>query len=78
MHKKQLFQSHGFTNKQTLEREIETLRGQQISDLIPRKQSKSTRSEDVLIKTLKDRIKALDEENKELKDQVQKLYGKLF
>ncbi|OKL38237.1 DUF6262 family protein [Domibacillus mangrovi] len=57
---------------------IERLRGQQISELIPRKQSKSIRSEDVLVKTLKTRIKALEEENKQLKDQVQKLYGKLF
>jgi len=57
---------------------IERLRGQQISELIPRKQSKSIRSEDVLVKTLKTRIKALEEENKQLKEQVQKLYGKLF
>lgn len=47
--------------------------------MIPHKLSKkSTRSEEVLIKTLKGRIKALEEENKQLKDQVQKLYGKLF
>lgn len=50
----------------------------QIRELVPRKQSKSPRSEGVLIKTLKSRIKALEEENKQLKDQVQKLYGKLF
>ncbi|GAC42580.1 hypothetical protein PPOP_1937, partial [Paenibacillus popilliae ATCC 14706] len=37
-----------------------------------------TLSEEVLIKTLKNRIKALEEENKQLKDQVQKLHGKLF
>ena len=57
---------------------VETLRGMQISELVPRKQSKSPRSEDVLIKTLKNRIKALEEENKQLKDQVQILHGKLF
>ncbi|PGQ83973.1 transposase [Bacillus anthracis] len=57
---------------------VETLRGMQINELAPRKTSKSPRSEDVLIKTLKSRIKALEEENKLLKDQVQKLYGKLF
>src|SRR5690625_3903361 len=57
---------------------IETLRGMQISELVPRKQSKSPRSEEVLIKTLKSRIKALEHENKQLKDQVQKLHGKLF
>lgn len=57
---------------------VETLRGIQISELTPRKPSKSPRSEDVLIKTLKSRIKALEEENERLKDQVQKLHGKLF
>ena len=57
---------------------IETLRGMQIRELIPRKQSKRPRSEEVLIRTLKSRIKALEDENKQLKDQVQKLYGKLF
>ncbi|HFK1062091.1 TPA: DUF6262 family protein, partial [Listeria monocytogenes] len=57
---------------------VETLRGMQISGVVPRKPSKSPRSEDVLIKTLKSRIKALEEENEQLKDQVQKLHGKLF
>ena len=57
---------------------IETLRGMQISELNPRKPNKSLRSEEVLIKTLKSRIKSLEEENKQLKDQVQKLHGKLF
>lgn len=50
----------------------------QISGVVPRKPSKSPCSEDVLIKTLKSRIKALEEENEQLKDQVQKLHGKLF
>jgi len=30
------------------------------------------------IKTFKSRIKALENENKQLKDQVEKLHGKLF
>src|SRR5699024_4265314 len=64
--------------KKDIRSRIETLRGMQISELIPRKQSKSHRTEEVLIKTLKRRIKALEDENKQLKDQVQKLYGKLF
>src|SRR5699024_1848629 len=64
--------------KKDIRNRIETLRGMQISELIPRKQSKSPRSEEVLIRTLKSRIKALEDENKQLKDQVQKLYGKLF
>ncbi len=57
---------------------VETLRGMQISEVAPRKPSKSLCSEDVLIKTLKGRIKSLEEENEQLKDQVQKLHGKLF
>jgi hypothetical protein len=57
---------------------VETLRGMQISELTPHKPSKSPRSEEVLIKTLKSRIKTLEEENRQLKDQVQKLHGKLF
>lgn len=57
---------------------METLRGMQISEVAPRKPIKSPRSEDVLIKTLKSRIKTLEEENEQLKDQVQKLHGKLF
>ena len=57
---------------------METLRGMQISELTSHKPSKSPRSEDVLIKTLKSRIKTLEEENKQLKDHVQKLHGKLF
>lgn len=57
---------------------VQILRGMQISELAPRKPSKSVRSEEVLIKALKNRIKALEEENKQLKDQVQKLHGKLF
>lgn len=71
--------SKSWLYKQTdIRTRIETLRGQQISELIPRIHNKSTRSEDVLVKTLKSRIKTLEEENKQLKDQVQKLYGKLF
>lgn len=50
----------------------------QISELVPRKHSKSPRSKEVLIKTLKSRIKVLENENKQLKDQVEKLHGKLF
>lgn len=64
--------------KKDIRTRVETLRGMQISELNPRKTSKSVRSEEVLIKTLKNRIKALEEENKQLKDQVQKLHGKLF
>ena len=54
---------------------VETLRGLQISEIAPRKPSKSPRLEDVLIKTLKSRIKGLEEENEQLKV---RLHGKLF
>ncbi|KAA6466186.1 MULTISPECIES: DUF6262 family protein [Bacillus cereus group] len=57
---------------------IETLRGQQISACKPKKYTKSVRSETMLIQTLKSRIKVLELENRQLKEQVQKLYGKLF
>ena len=57
---------------------METLRGMQISEVASRKSSKSPRSENILIKTLKSRIHSLEEENEQLKDQVQKLQGKLF
>lgn len=57
---------------------METLRGMQISELTSHKPSKSPRSENVLIKTLKSRIKTLEEENKQLKDHVQKLHSNLF
>lgn len=39
---------------------------------------KSLRSEEILIKTLRARIKELEEENVQLKGQVQKLYGELY
>lgn len=71
--------------KKDIRNRIETLRGMQIREVIPRKKIKSPRSEDVLISTLKSCIKALEDENKQLKDQVQKLknqvqkiYRKLF
>ncbi|HIA6892293.1 TPA: DUF6262 family protein, partial [Staphylococcus aureus] len=39
---------------------------------------KNKKSEEILIKTLKARIKELEEENGQLKNQVQKLYGELY
>ncbi|MFK4327008.1 polyhydroxyalkanoate synthesis regulator phasin [Bacillus sp. RC97] len=56
---------------------IETLRNQQIkkSQVFKRK---SPRSEEILIKTLKERIKKLEAENLDLKKQIEKLYGKFF
>lgn len=39
---------------------------------------KNKKSEEILIKTLKARIKELEKENGQLKNQVQKLYGELY
>ncbi|MEK4973506.1 DUF6262 family protein [Niallia sp. FSL R7-0648] len=63
-----------------IRKRIEDLRNrQQISLIKPSKQSKkSLRSEEVLIKTLKERVRELEEENSHLKIQVQKLYGELY
>lgn len=41
---------------------------------MPCKQSKSINSHNILVKTLKKRIKELEEENKQLREQVQKQY----
>ncbi len=57
---------------------VETLRGMQISELTPRRTLVKALLQGHVIKTLKSRIKALEEENERLKDQVQKLHGKLF
>ena len=54
-----MFQSRGFTKKKDIRNRIETLRGMQIRELIPRKQSKSPRSEEVLIRTLKKSYKGI-------------------
>lgn len=56
---------------------IEILRNQQIKKVLNPKK-KGSRSEEVLIKSLKERIKVLENENKDLKQQLEKLYGKLF
>ena len=50
----------------------------QISELNPRKPSKSVRSEEVLIKTLKNRIKALEEREQTVKGSSSKITCKLF
>ncbi|WP_088033236.1 DUF6262 family protein [Evansella clarkii] len=59
-------------------RRIESLRKQQITSNAISKPKKSSRSEEALIKTLKTRIKELEEENIKLKNQIQKLYGDLY
>ncbi|CAI7726703.1 DUF6262 family protein [Mammaliicoccus sciuri] len=56
---------------------IESLRNRQ-KTYSASKSKKSSRSEEVLIKTLKTRIKELEGENIKLRDQIQKLYGDLY
>jgi len=56
---------------------IETLRSQQVR-MAYNPPKKSPRSEDVLIKSLKDRIKELEQENIKLKKQLERAYGKYF
>lgn len=57
---------------------IESLRKQQKTENVISKPKKSSRSEEVLIKTLKTRVKELEEENIRLRNQIQKLYGDLY
>ncbi|WP_426980267.1 DUF6262 family protein [Bacillus pseudomycoides] len=65
--------------EQDIRKRIESLRKQQHSHLGARPVTqKSSRSEEVLIKTLKMRIKELEGENTKLKNQIQKLYGELY
>lgn len=63
-----------------IRKQIENIRHRQLNGKIlnstPIKKNK--KSEEILIKTLKVRIKELEEENCHLKNQVQKLYGKFY
>lgn len=62
-----------------IRKRIELLRKQQYNHLSIRPVTKKgSRSEEVLIKTLKMRIKEVEEENTKLKNQIQKLYGELY
>ncbi|EUY94608.1 transposase for transposon Tn554 [Staphylococcus aureus M0437] len=57
---------------------IESLRERQITANVVSKPKKSSRSEEILIKTLKRRVMELKKENKKLQNQIQKLYGDLY
>ena len=57
---------------------IESLRERQITSNVVSKSKKSSRSEEILIKTLKRRVMELEKENKKLQNQIQKLYGDLY
>ncbi|HGN7129164.1 TPA: DUF6262 family protein, partial [Staphylococcus aureus] len=63
-----------------IRKQIENIRHRQLNgkrlNSTPIKKNK--KSEEILIKTLKARIKELEEENGQLKNQVQKLYGELY
>ncbi|CAA4766564.1 Transposase for transposon Tn554 [Staphylococcus aureus] len=56
----------------------ESLRERQITANVVSKPKKSSRSEEILIKTLKRRVMELEKENKKLQNQIQKLYGDLY
>lgn len=57
---------------------IESLREHQITANVVSKPKKSSRSEEILIETLKRRVMELEKENKKLQNQIQKLYGDLY
>jgi hypothetical protein len=67
-------------NNTDIRTQIETLRSQQneVGRIVKRKPKNNAKSEESLIKTLKERIKELEKENKELKVQLEKLYGELY
>lgn len=56
---------------------IELLRNQQITK-VSNPPKKRNRSEEILIKSLKSRIKDLEQENKKLKKQLEKAYANIF
>lgn len=64
--------------EQDIRQRIESLRKRQITSNIVSKPKKSSRSEEILIKTLKRRVMELEKENKKLQNQIQKLYGDLY
>ncbi|MCU5092054.1 DUF6262 family protein [Bacillus toyonensis] len=65
--------------EQDIRKRIESLRKQQQNHSSTRSMvKKNSRSEEVLIKTLKMRIRELEGENTKLKNQIQKLYGELY
>lgn len=57
---------------------IEQLRNRQIIITDNQKSRKKSRSEDAMIKTLKQRIKQLEKENKHLNERIQRLHGALY
>src|SRR5699024_618360 len=56
----------------------ESLRERKIKSNVVSKPKKSSRSDEILIKTLKRRVMELEKENKKLQNQIQKLYGDLY
>lgn len=66
--------------EEMIRKRIISLRSNQIKSTskVSNKNNKNSRSEDVLIRTLKDRIRSLEDENIQLKNQVEKLYGELY
>lgn len=66
--------------EESIRRRIVELRDCQINSLSQnvKKQKRSLKSEEVLIKTLKIRIRELERENIHLKKQVEQLYGNVY
>ena len=59
-----MFLNHGFIRNTILGKRIESLRERQITANVVSKPKKSSRSEEILIKTLKRRVMELEKENK--------------
>lgn len=67
-------------NQPKLRERIETLRQQQREMISPKNVRKNMRNEnkDSLIQVLRDRIRELEKENKQLKDEIKRVNGKLY
>lgn len=68
-------------SKPNIRKRIEDLRGRQISSAKVKKKSTKNRSEaskDAIIVAFKERIKELENENQQLKQQLQVLYGEVY
>lgn len=65
-------------NNPDIRKRIESLRNQTIINNRVVDSKRSKKSEETLIKTLKERIKSLEKENKALKNEIETLYGNLY
>lgn len=72
-----MFLNHGFIRNMILGKESNPF-VRQITSNVVSKPKKGSRSEEILIKTLKRRVMELEKENKKLQNKIQKLYGELY